>query len=164
MSFYVRSRDAYFYFFLFTTTCRGLEAGILASMMNSIQQELTLSYTMEGVLAAAPDIGIVPAGLIAIWVFRHVSAYATCALSCLIIGCTALLAVFVTTWKDLYFLEACLMLVCGLLSLLFHPDLVKVGVMVSARKGQGTAAMTSDMQEQKERRSKPPPRRTNKSK
>lgn len=217
MSFYVRSRDAYFYFLLFTTTCRGLEAGILASMMNSIQQELTLSYTMEGVLAAAPDIGIVPAGLIAIWVFRHVSAYATCALSCLIIGCTALLAVFVpcsptlilaravgglcfglvavhfpswinrhgqegretmwlgiynaavligillgyvvggaaestafATWKDLYFVEACLMLVCGLLSLLFHPDLVQVGVMVSARKGQGTAAMTSDKRAEKE--------------
>ena len=42
------------------------------------------------------------------------------------------------------------MLVCGLLSLLFHPDLVQVGVMVSARKGQGTAAMTSDKRAEKE--------------
>ena len=92
---YIQSRDVYFYYLLLSTTCRAFEAGIIASMMVAIQEELELSYTMEGILAAAPDFGIVPSGLVAIFVFQNLSAHRTCALSGLIISVTAVLAVLV---------------------------------------------------------------------
>jgi len=34
-----------------------------------------MSYTMEGVVAAAPDFGIVPAGILAIFVFQYFPAH-----------------------------------------------------------------------------------------
>jgi hypothetical protein len=34
-----------------------------------------MSYTMEGIVAAAPDFGIVPAGILAIFVFQYFPAH-----------------------------------------------------------------------------------------
>lgn len=46
----------------------------MSSNMPSIQQMLSLTYTGEGMIAASPDFGLVPSGLIAIFFFRYCRA------------------------------------------------------------------------------------------
>ena len=68
-------RRRYFAFICMSTAFRSFEAGIVSSMMPQIREELGLDFTREGVIAAAPDYGIVPAGLLAIAVFSYAPAY-----------------------------------------------------------------------------------------
>ena len=69
------ARRRYFQFILASTAMRSFEAGIVAVMMPQIREDLRLSYTHEGVIASAPDFGIVPAGLLAIGVFERRRAH-----------------------------------------------------------------------------------------
>lgn len=82
---YVTSPRTYFIFILFCTTCRSFETGVIASSMGlnfvfnpidnflqlidsghhtsfigQIKNDLQLTYTLEGIVAASPDFGIVP--------------------------------------------------------------------------------------------------------
>ena len=80
----------FFAFICVSTLCRAFEAGICASMMPKIADSLRLSYVQEGVVASAPDYGIVPAGFLAILLFERVDAYPVLVLGNLLIGAVAL--------------------------------------------------------------------------
>ena len=80
----------FFAFICVSTLCRAFEAGICASMMPKIAESLRLSYVQEGVVASAPDYGIVPAGFLAILLFERVDAYPVLVLGNLLIGAVAL--------------------------------------------------------------------------
>ncbi|KAH8056368.1 hypothetical protein JL722_7677 [Aureococcus anophagefferens] len=80
----------FFAFICVSTLCRAFEAGICASMMPKIADSLRLSYVQEGVVASAPDYGIVPAGFLAILLFERVDAYPVLVLGNLFIGAVAL--------------------------------------------------------------------------
>jgi MFS family permease len=54
-------RRRYFYFILASTAARSFEAGIVSSMIADIKADLDVDYLGEGVIASAPDFGIVPA-------------------------------------------------------------------------------------------------------
>ncbi|KAH8050694.1 hypothetical protein JL720_15310 [Aureococcus anophagefferens] len=83
----------FFAFICVSTLCRAFEAGICASMMPKIADSLRLSYVQEGVVASAPDYGIVPAGFLAILLFERVDdAYPVLVLGNLLIGAVALWA------------------------------------------------------------------------
>ena len=84
-----KSIHLFFVFICVSTLCRAFEAGICASMMPSIAEALHLSYVQEGVVASAPDYGIVPAGLLAILLFERVDAYPVLVLGNLLIGLVA---------------------------------------------------------------------------
>ena len=80
----------FFAFICVSTLCRAFEAGICASMMPKIADSLRLSYVQEGVVASAPDYGIVPAGFLAILLFERVDAYPVLVVGNLLIGAVAL--------------------------------------------------------------------------
>ena len=65
---------AFFAFACAATVCRAFEAGVVSSAMPRIAASLHLDYAQEGVVAAAPDYGIVPAGIMAMALFERVRA------------------------------------------------------------------------------------------
>ena len=64
----------FFAFACAATVARAFEAGVVSSAMPRIAASLRLDYAQEGVVAAAPDYGIVPAGIIAMALFERVRA------------------------------------------------------------------------------------------
>lgn len=100
MKFHTNSPNVYFAFVLFSTTCRSFESGVVASLMGTIKADLHMSYSLEGIVAASPDFGIVPAGVLAIFIFQYFPAYRILVLGQFVIGLAALLAVAIpTAWS-----------------------------------------------------------------
>ena len=79
----VRRPSVYFVYILLSTALRSFEAGMVASMMIAIKESLSLTYTLEGVVAASPDFGIVPSGIIAVFLFHFFAAFAAASASAL---------------------------------------------------------------------------------
>ena len=90
-------RRAYVMYIMVSTALRAFESGMVASLMMRLKESLSLSYTLEGVVAASPDFGIVPSGLIAIFLFRHFRAYNVLVVGQFCIGISGLCAVFINT-------------------------------------------------------------------
>lgn len=68
-----RHTKQFFAFICISTALRSFEAGIVASMMADIQNDLHLDYTAEGTIVASTDYGIALGSLAAILVFRRCS-------------------------------------------------------------------------------------------
>ena len=49
---YVTDPKWYFYYVLFSTTCRNFESGLVAALMADIKEDLGMSYTLEGVVVS----------------------------------------------------------------------------------------------------------------
>ena len=85
----------FFAFACAATVARAFEAGVVSSAMPRIAASLRLDYAQEGVVAAAPDYGIVPAGIIAMALFERVRArkvlVGACALPAVAAAAAALL-------------------------------------------------------------------------
>lgn len=103
---YVKSPKIYFAYLLISTAARAFEAGMVASMMTQIRSSLHLTYTLEGVVAASPDLGIVPAGVIAVYLFHYFSAYRVLVTGQFCIGFSAIFAVLIPTATSLIFARA----------------------------------------------------------
>eukprot|EP00928_Gymnodinium_smaydae_P054029 TRINITY_DN37880_c0_g1_i1.p1 TRINITY_DN37880_c0_g1~~TRINITY_DN37880_c0_g1_i1.p1 ORF type:complete len:450 (-),score=68.52 TRINITY_DN37880_c0_g1_i1:35-1384(-) len=69
------AESGYLMFICLATATRSFEAGIVSSMMPSIQASLGLSYTQEGFLASAPDYGMIPGALLAGHIFQWASPH-----------------------------------------------------------------------------------------
>ena len=50
---YVTDPKWYFYYVLFSTTCRNFESGLVAALMADIKEDLGMSYTLEGVVVSS---------------------------------------------------------------------------------------------------------------
>eukprot|EP00521_Asterionellopsis_glacialis_P008431 CAMPEP_0195285972 /NCGR_PEP_ID=MMETSP0707-20130614/3606_1 /TAXON_ID=33640 /ORGANISM="Asterionellopsis glacialis, Strain CCMP134" /LENGTH=517 /DNA_ID=CAMNT_0040345549 /DNA_START=206 /DNA_END=1759 /DNA_ORIENTATION=- len=64
-----------FLFVCLSMACRSFEAGIISSMIPEIKHDLQFDYVTQGQIAASPDYGIVPGGIMAIVVFQYWEAY-----------------------------------------------------------------------------------------
>ena len=102
----VRRPSVYFVYILLSTALRSFEAGMVASMMIAIKESLSLTYTLEGVVAASPDFGIVPSGIIAVFLFHFFAAYNVLVVGQFCIGFSALFAVLIPTAASLIFARA----------------------------------------------------------
>ena len=80
------ARHRYFCFILASTAARSFEAGIVSSMLTEIKADLDIDYLREGVVASAPDFGIVPASILALWIFDALPAFPVLATCNCIIG------------------------------------------------------------------------------
>eukprot|EP00615_Pteridomonas_danica_P012260 CAMPEP_0114340450 /NCGR_PEP_ID=MMETSP0101-20121206/8383_1 /TAXON_ID=38822 ORGANISM="Pteridomonas danica, Strain PT" /NCGR_SAMPLE_ID=MMETSP0101 /ASSEMBLY_ACC=CAM_ASM_000211 /LENGTH=580 /DNA_ID=CAMNT_0001473713 /DNA_START=142 /DNA_END=1885 /DNA_ORIENTATION=+ len=82
------------------------ESGVVASLMGTIKADLHMSYTLEGIVASSPDFGIVPAGVLAIFLFQYFPAYRILVSGQFVIGGAALIAVVIPTSLSLIFARA----------------------------------------------------------
>ena len=95
------ARHRYFCFILASTAARSFEAGIISSMLEAIKADLDIDYLREGVVASAPDFGIVPASILALWIFDVLPAFPVLATSNCIIGVVTFTCALVPSFASL---------------------------------------------------------------